>query len=213
MRLHKVLVGCVVVVLVILISRPTREEWPLSWQANLSPGDSFAIPLRNGKLLVQVPSGPEEGHSLGTFRITGDGFDSGPLERDGKVETFFRHDANEDGQDDLTLVIRSPGSSSYITVISLLSNSSGYTVYHLPDPPTELTPGYSGHDRVTVAGTRLTRHYPSYINSTKIRVDRQWSPSDLARGESPIKASPDSNAAPSGADEEVSFSFASQTWQ
>jgi hypothetical protein len=58
------------------------------------------------------------------------------------------------------------------------------------------------------------RSYPSYVSNSTIRIDCQWSPSDLVKsGNTPIKATPDSNARPSGSDEEIHFSFLSQTWK
>ena len=192
-----------------------RQTPSQTWRVDLPPGNSFSIPLGSRSFSLAVPSGPEEFHSLGSLRITdGVDFDSGAIERAGGVETVFRRDANEDGQDDATIVIRSAGSGGYISILSLLSSPGGYRVFHLPHPPGELTPAYQGHDRVTVSGTTLTRSYPSYVDRSAIRIDRQWSPTDLVKsGSTAIKASPDSNAAPSGSDEEIHFSFLSQTWK
>jgi hypothetical protein len=204
------LVGCAVALLMAMspASRETR-----SWQVDLRPGDSFSVPMTDRMLLVQVPTGPDEASSIGTFRLRTEGYDSGPLQRDGMVESIFCHDANGDAQDDATLVIRSAGSGGYVTIISLLSGPDGYRIYHPPEPAPESLLGYQGHDGVTVSGTTLTRSYPSYVDSPAVRVDRQWSPTDLVKnGTSPIKAVPDCNAAPSGCDEAIHFSFASETW-
>ena len=96
------------------IRQMNRQTPSQTWRVDLPPGNSFSILLGPHSFTLAVPSGPEESHSLGR-----------------------RHAANDDGQDDATIVNRSAGSGGYITVLSLLSGPAGYRVDHLPGPPGE----------------------------------------------------------------------------
>jgi predicted dehydrogenase len=113
--LKRALVIVAAIALAIAAVWQTNRETPApTWRVDLAPGNSFLIPLGPHSFTLAVPSGPEESHSLGR-----------------------RHAANDDGQDDATIVNRSAGSGGYITVLSLLSGPDGYRVDHLPGPPGE----------------------------------------------------------------------------
>jgi len=182
---------------------------------DLAPGQSAAFTLGGDRIILRIPAGPEEAASSGTFQIRqADGpFRSGPLPRDGSVESVLVHDADRDGRDDATVVVRNAGSGSYVSLFTLRSGPEGYSISPIPEPPATLLQGYQGHDSISVAEGAIVRRFPTYVDRDRIRMDRQWSPGSLVRdGAMPVKRRPDSNTSPSGRDRRLVFHFATRTW-
>ena len=96
----------------------------------LSPGMSCRFRLGGDEMLLAVPDGPDEAHSIGTFSVKHvDGeFDSGSLERDGGVESVMTADINSDSKPDALITMRCAGSGSYVTLFAVLSSATGYEV-------------------------------------------------------------------------------------
>lgn len=187
----------------------------LSQRIDLSPGDVFEFNLGENAMVLAVPDGPDESHSIGSFciRQKSGPFDSGSLDRDGSVESLMVHDVNADGHPDAVIVLRSVGSGSYVSIVGLVSERAGYAIVHIPDPPATLLNGYMGHDTVLIKDDLIVRQFPTYIDQAGLRVDRQWEPNALTeQGELPVKVSTDSNAGPSGKDRELRYSVPQEQW-
>ena len=203
----------------LMLARVAPVRTPRSTVArtlHLSPGGSATIPVGGNTMHLDIPQAANESASYGTFRITlpDSEFDSGQLERDGILESVFVDDVNSDAINDAVIIIRSVGSGSYVTIYCVLSNAAGYSVSTLPEPPSAIIPNYQGHDTVAVNQGTISRIYPAYDDSNELRLDRQWSPHDLIwHGKSPVKATPDSNAAPSGRNVRVTYSHETGSWK
>ena len=184
-------------------------------QINLSPGD--ALQFSAGKVLFElsVPSGPNNSESFGTFRIRQvfGAFESGPLERDGSIASLLVGDVNADKISDVVIVVRSVGSGSYASIIYVLTDATSYQVLRVPEPPSSLLSEYQGHDEVTLENGLIVRRFPTYVDVPALRIDRQWSASELIHGgKLPVRHSPDSNSAPSGRSEALSYSVTAKQW-
>jgi hypothetical protein len=140
------------------------------------------------------------------------GFHSGPIERDGSLETIWVDDVTGDGREDAVILVRSGGSGSYVALFVLEGTAAGFVLRNLPDLPVVGKAGYMGHDRVTVRDGVIHRSFPSYDTTGKTRVDRQWTVEDGVRGESPVKKGDDSNAAPSGKTMRFRYDYGAGAW-
>ena len=184
-------------------------------QINLSLGDSLRFSAGNVLFELSVPSGPDNSESYGTFSIRqiSAAFDSGPLERDGRVASLLVGDVNADKCPDVVIVVQSAGSGSYVSIVCVLTNGVRYQILQVPEPPSSLTSGYLGHDQVSLENGSIVRRFPTYVDSSGLRIDKQWSASDLIHGgKLPIKRSPDSNSEPSGRSGALSYSVTANKW-
>ena len=82
-----------------------------------------------------------------------------------------------------------------------------------PLPPAPATAGYLGHDEVFVRGGRILRSFPTYVDRSGMRIDRQWNAERALDGEWPVKSDPDHNASPSGKTLELGFDRATGGWR
>lgn len=202
--------------LLMLVVLSTPRDQASTQRLNVPPGQSFLFQLSGQTMSASVPAGPDESHSFGTFVVRQDNgdFTTGALERDGSVESLHIDDFNADGRKDALFVVRCAGSGSYVSLFAILSNDTGFTTKQLPDPPNALMADYMGHDSVAVRNHEIVRRFPTYIDNSKVRIDRQWQPADLVNGSSlPFKVEPDSNASPSGRDTSVIYSVKSGKWR
>ena len=187
---------------------------PLAQKVDLrgvTPGLRASVYLGPLEMVVSVPEG--EGHTWGTFQATIPqvGFDSGALPRDGSLEAVWVDDVNGDEVPDGVLVVRSGGSGSYASIVVVESSGGSFTV--APLSPLPSTAGYMGHDRVHVRGGQVIRSFPTYVNRSGLRVDRQWSAERGVQGDWPVKSRPDTNASPSGKTIELGFVRATGSWR
>ena len=206
-----VLVGALVIgISLIGVSAPQARKLDCS---GLIPGGSFAFTIGGVPAELSIPEG--EGATFGSFsvEVPSLGFHSGPLERDGSVEAVWTDDVNGDGREDGVLVIRSGGSGSYVELRVLESVPSGFTLRALPPLSAVASKGYMGHDVVSVRDGSITRSFPTYDDSGKVRIDRQWDLAEGAQGKSPVKTGSDSNADPSGRTRSWRFDYPSATWE
>lgn len=152
---------------------------------SVSPGQRTAFSVGELEVEVAVPEG--EGHTWGSLRVTipRASFDSGAVPRDGSLESAWADDVNGDGEVDLVLVVRGGGSGSHASIVLLESSDASFAVRALP--PVASTPGYMGHDQVTVRNGRILRSFPTYLDGT----DRPGT------GEG-VDPRPDTNAHPTG---------------
>ena len=197
-------------------NRPAPETVtePLQVDAtSLHPGTSIRFGVGERDVEVSVPA--EEGFTFGTFQIDIASLEyvSGPIERDGSLETVWVSDVNGDGQQDGVFLVRNGGSGSYVDIVVLESGGGGFSVRRLPSVSSATVPGYMGHDTVSVRNGTIMRSFPTYAHKTQVRIDRKWKPEDVVRGEAPIKVKPDSNADPSGATVELRFDYAADRWE
>lgn len=206
--------GMVVVVAVVLLPRgePGREAREIDL-SGLRPGGDLSFEIGKRPVVVSVPA--KEGATFGTFTVASPvvGYHSGPVERDGSLETIWVGDVSNDGREDAVIVVRSGGSGSYVDLFVLEETAAGFVLRALPDLPVAGTPGYMGHDRVSVRGGVIHRSFPEYDQTGRTRIDRQWTVQDGMEGESPVKTGGDTNADPSGGTVRFRFDDTSGTWR
>lgn len=184
-------------------------------QINLSPGDSLRFSTGKALFEISVPSGPDNTESFGTFSIRqiSAAFNSGPLERDGSVSALLVDDVNADMISDVVIVVRSVGSGSYASIICALSDGASYQILQVPEPPSSLMSGYRGHDDVSIENGSIVRTFPTYVDSARLRIDKQWSAGDFVHsGKLPVRRSPDSNSGPSGRSGALRYSITAKKW-
>ena len=186
------------------------EEYKL---AHLKPGGQLSVRWGEHELEISIPEG--EGMSVGTFGIRDlrQEYQSGPVSRDGALESLWVADVTGDGRDDLVVVIRSVGSGSYAQVVLFEAQAEGYVGQVLPDISSKLVPGYMGHDSVSVRSRRVFKSFPTYHRSTGVRVNQQWGVDEAIQGISPVTKGPDSNASLSGETVWVFYDFESGEWR
>ncbi len=177
----------------------------------LSPGLGASVPMGDLEMVISVPEG--EGHTGGSFRaeISQAGFDSGLVPRDGSLEAAWVDDVSGDAKPDVILVVRSGGSGSYASIVVIESSEGSFVVRHLPPLPS--TVGYMGHDEVVVRRGQVIRSFPTYVNRSELRVDRQWNARRAANGEWPLKSGQDTNTSPSGKTVELGFDRTTGRWR
>ena len=180
---------------------------------NLNVGGSRSFLLGGEAMTIEVPPGPEQSHSIGTFLIRSDDGKRGwgPVSRDGTVENAFIADFTGDGNQDAVFVCRSAGSGGYVSLHALVSQSDGWELVALNDLASEQMDGYMGHDSVYASDDRLYRVFPTYEDEG-LRVDRQWTPDQLREGDGPLKTDADSNADPSGANRRFEYHWSLGQW-
>lgn len=170
--------------------------------SHLGPGKSASLVVAGRTVEIAVPAG--EGFTFGSFQIAvpATGFSRKKLERDGSLNRIWIGDVTSDGIEDMVIVIKSGGSGSYADVFLLETVTTNFVISRLPE---FTTPGYMGHDVVSVQNGAIVRSFPTYIDDDKVRLDRQYKPNDLLRGKSPVRKKPDSNATPSGSTKTFRF--------
>lgn len=195
-----------------LTTRPPAEPVPMSLR-DLRPGGTQSLLVEGRAWTVSVPAG--EGHTYGTFEIQtrSPRFMSGPLERDGSMESAWTADLNGSGKKDLVIAVRNGGSGSYINLWILENTPAGPRVRRVPPLPPGGFPGYMGHDTISVHDGRIFRAFPTYVHAPSVRIDRQWKPKQGLQGTSPIKRDPDANAAPSGETTTLYFNLTANRWE
>gem|GEM_PF-3103878 len=178
---------------------------------SIKPGNSAVFNVRDYEATIQVPEG--EGYTSGTFQIAipSLGYESGPIDRNGSLETVWIFDINDDTKEDVVALIRSGGSGSYVDIIVLESNGDNYSIAHLPPIPT--VQGYMGHDSVSIRNNSIIRSFPTYANKQGIRINRQWQAKDGVKGQIPVKVRSDSNVDPSGSTVEFQFNYLAGKWE
>ena len=203
----------VIAVVVMLTRSETKDEaWEID-ASGLNPGGELAFEIGKRPVVAAVPE--KEGATFGSFMISSQavGFHSGPIERDGSLETIWVDDVTGDGREDAVIVVRSGGSGSYVDLFVLEGTPAGFVLRLLPDLPAVGKPGYMGHDQVAVRDKVIHRSFPSDDDTGKTRVDRQWTVKDGVQGESPVKTGGDSNAAPSGKTVRFRYDYAAGEWK
>ena len=177
----------------------------------LAPGLRTTVTTGDLEMGVSVPEG--EGHTGGSFRvkISQVGFDSGAVPRNGSLEAAWVEDVNEDEEPDVVFVVRGGGSGSYASIVVVESSGGSFVVRHLPPVPSTI--GYMGHDDVLVRGGQIIRAFPTYVNQSALRVDRQWSVQRGVNGGWPLRSRPDTNASPSGKTMELGFDRTTDSWR
>ncbi len=180
---------------------------------SLGPGEGFRLLVANREITIAIPAG--EALSIGSFRLSDPDldYDSGPIVRDGSLETVWIADVNADDQQDLITVARSAGSGGYTQVTLFLQTDAGYSVRTLPEISSKIVPGYMGHDDIRIHRDRIVVSFPTYLSSTDTRVDRQWVPADAIARKLPLKNRSDSNSDPSGKTRWLSYDFDTNRWK
>jgi hypothetical protein len=211
--------GALMILLIAVRSpEPPAEEQDDARTVDLravDPGVQRSLTAAGREFTIAVPAG--EGVSYGTMQISipSLGIDSGPLTRDGSLETAWLADVNGDLLEDVLLVLRSAGSGSSVDLVLLESTADSYTIRSLPPIPAAAATamGYMGHDAVEVAGGVIRRTFPSYATEGGPRIDRQWDRDDAIAGKSPIKVAGDSNMDPSGSTRRLRLDLTTGRWE
>lgn len=182
---------------------------------DLAPGTTARVVVRGTAFAIEVPSGPEESASIGTFRVVAEAarFDSGVVPRDGGVEGVWIGDVTGDGAEDAVLVVRSAGSGSYVDLSLLTCAGGAWRLEPVPAPDAAWLAGTMGHDSIDVRGGRLLRTLPTYVDARRLRLDHGWKPGDVLAGEGPLALDPDANSSPSGPDRVLAYDAAGRVWR
>jgi hypothetical protein len=138
---------------------------------------------------VWIPT--DEPRSIGTYRAEvnwpGGTTDRLRAERDGMITGVWLHDLESDGALDVIVALSSAGSGSYGTVHVYRHEDDGFVAVPLVELTDADRAGYMGHDTFSVEGGRLRRTFPRYAEG-------------------------DPNAAPSGGEVRLYYSFDENAW-
>lgn len=138
---------------------------------------------------VDVP--PGEAASIGTFRAIvhhpgGRNQEiTGP--RDGTIAGVWLEDVCGGGHPEMILWMVSAGSGSYATIAVYGLETPDAERLDLAPLPDDVAQGYRGHDRIDIREGRIIRIFPTYRSA-------------------------DTNAAPTGGETRLAYSFATGAW-